>query len=198
MTTEIRLPADQTFPGQQGPSQGGPGYGGQSSAPGGPGGFAGAPTAQQGGYPPSPPAGPGFAGPSGAAGTYSARSAGTGQEYGSTQQEYGGRADFATGGYSAPGGPTGTPGGGGHLSGDAARVDQLRRTFQLRRFGSGYDRDQVDRLFDLVVASLSGRAPAVSEKDLDPSAFALVPGGYFEAEVNAALREVRDLVFRRR
>lgn len=202
MTTEIRLPGDQSFPGQQGPGQGGPGgsgYGGQAGVPGGPGGFSGVvPAAQQGGYPPNASGGPGFAGPSGATGTYSARSASTGQDYGPPQQEYGGQADFATGGYAAPVGPAGAPGGGMHLSGDAARVDQLRRTFQLRRFGSGYDRTQVDGLFDLVVASLSGRAPAVSEKDLDPTAFALVPGGYFEAEVNAALREVRDLVFRRR
>src|SRR5439155_4323511 len=43
------------------------------------------------------------------------------------------------------------PGPGGGLSGEAARIDQLRRTFQLRRFGSGYDRGQVDRLFDNLV-----------------------------------------------
>jgi 23S rRNA (adenine2503-C2)-methyltransferase len=103
-----------------------------------------------------------------------------------------------------PGGPQGgRPGpgpgpGGGVPTGDGMRVDQLRRTFQTRRFGSGYDRMQVDRLFDGLVAAFSGRGPAVTEADLDPSQFELVSGGYFEAEVNAALREVRDLLGRRR
>lgn len=106
---------------------------------------------------------------------------------------FGAQPDFSghTGAY-APGG------GGPSLTGDAARADQLRRTFQLRRFGSGYDRAQVDRLFDAVVAALANRGPNVTEAQLDPSQFALVPGGYFEAEVNAALREVRDLLTRRR
>ena len=96
-------------------------------------------------------------------------------------------------GMGGPGGP-----GGPAPAGDGLRVDQLRRTFQTRRFGSGYDRMQVDRLFDSLVAALSGRGPAVTEADLDPSQFELVSGGYFEAEVNAALREVRDLLGRRR
>ena len=38
----------------------------------------------------------------------------------------------------------------------------------------------------------------VSEAELDPRQFSLVPGGYFEAEVDAALREVRDILLRRR
>jgi len=84
------------------------------------------------------------------------------------------------------------------LGGEAARVDQLRRTFQLRRFGSGYDRVQVDRLFDNLVGGMSGRGPMVSDAELDPSQFNLVPGGYFEAEVDAALKEVRDILGRRR
>ncbi|MEV0561296.1 DivIVA domain-containing protein [Dactylosporangium sp. NPDC050588] len=85
-----------------------------------------------------------------------------------------------------------------HQSTEVARIDQLRRTFQLRRFGSGYDRAQVDRLFEGVMASLSGRGGPLTDGDLDPSHFNLVPGGYFEAEVDAALKEVRDLVMRRR
>jgi hypothetical protein len=82
---------------------------------------------------------------------------------------------------------------------EAAHIDQLRRTFQLRRFGSGYDRMQVDRLFENVVDALSGRSNvSVSEAELDPAQFNLVPGGYFEAEVDAALKEVRDILARRR
>ena len=45
--------------------------------------------------------------------------------------------------------------------------------------------------------ALSGRSGMpLSEAELDPNQFSLVPGGYFEAEVNQALREVRDLVRR--
>jgi hypothetical protein len=84
-------------------------------------------------------------------------------------------------------------------AGEAQRIDQLRRTFQLRRFGSGYDRAQVDRLFDMLITALSGRAAvSVSEAELDPAQFNLVPGGYFEAEVDAALKEIRDMLSRRR
>jgi DivIVA domain-containing protein len=84
-------------------------------------------------------------------------------------------------------------------AGEVQRIDQLRRTFQLRRFGSGYDRAQVDRLFDMLITALSGRsAVSVSEAELDPSKFNLVPGGYFEAEVDAALKEIRDMLSRRR
>jgi DivIVA domain-containing protein len=82
---------------------------------------------------------------------------------------------------------------------EVAHIDQLRRTFQLRRFGSGYDRVQVDRLFETVVNVMSGRPGApLSEAELDPAQFSLVPGGYFEAEVDSALKEVRDLLGRRR
>jgi DivIVA domain-containing protein len=77
------------------------------------------------------------------------------------------------------------------------RIDSMRRTFTARRFGSGYDAMQVNRLFDAIIASLSGRSGMpLSENELDPNQFSLVPGGYFEAEVNQALREVRDLVRR--
>jgi hypothetical protein len=88
--------------------------------------------------------------------------------------------------------------GGGAPPTEVARIDQLRRTFQLRRFGSGYDRAQVDRLFEGVMASLSGRGAPMNEGDLDPGRFELVPNGYFEAEVDAALKEVRDILMRRR
>ncbi|MER7006323.1 DivIVA domain-containing protein [Dactylosporangium sp. NPDC000555] len=99
------------------------------------------------------------------------------------------------------GDPYGGPPGGPpvqHQSAEVARIDQLRRTFQLRRFGSGYDRAQVDRLFEGVMASLTGRGGPLTDGDLDPTHFNLVPGGYFEAEVDAALKEVRDIVTRRR
>lgn len=99
----------------------------------------------------------------------------------------------------ASGVPSGVPGGaaaGPALTGDAARVDQLRRNFQPRRFGSGYDRTQVDQLFEAVISMLTGRGPVVFEAALDPSQLELVSGGYFEAEVNAALKEVRDLLRR--
>jgi len=99
------------------------------------------------------------------------------------------------------GGPAGAPSG-GHVPGavhpaDVQRIDALRRTFTARRFGSGYDTVQVNRLFDAIIASLSGRSGMpITEAELDPNQFSLVPGGYFEAEVNQALREVRELVRR--
>jgi len=90
--------------------------------------------------------------------------------------------------------------GGGHGGGgpnELQRIDAMRRTFTARRFGSGYDAIQVNRLFDAIIASLSGRSNMpLNESELDPNQFSLVPGGYFEAEVNQALREVRDLVRR--
>jgi DivIVA domain-containing protein len=128
-----------------------------------------------------------------------------------------GKADMTTemrlpdrGGYGGPapmsappmGGP---PGGGPPMGGgqggspELYRVDQLRRTFQPRRFGSGYDPVQVDRLFESILQAMTGRGPMpVPENELDTLQFGLVPGGYFEAEVDAALREVKDLLLRRR
>ena len=97
------------------------------------------------------------------------------------------------------GGPAGGMGGGagGAHPADVQRIDAMRRTFTARRFGSGYDAVQVNRLFDAILASLSGRSGMpISEAELDPNQFSLVPGGYFEAEVNQALREVRELVRR--
>ncbi|GAB1693911.1 DivIVA domain-containing protein [Krasilnikovia sp. M28-CT-15] len=105
---------------------------------------------------------------------------------------------------SAPmsGPPVGGPpmgGGPGGPGGELYRVDQLRRTFQPRRFGSGYDPMQVDRLFESILQAMSGRGPMpVPENELDTLQFGLVPGGYFEAEVDAALREVKDILLRRR
>ncbi|MFI7600736.1 DivIVA domain-containing protein [Actinoplanes sp. NPDC049681] len=91
----------------------------------------------------------------------------------------------------------GGPGGGGNP--ELYRVDQLRRTFQPRRFGSGYDPVQVDRLFESILQAMTGRGPMpVPENELDTLQFGLVPGGYFEAEVDAALREVKDILLRRR
>ena len=39
---------------------------------------------------------------------------------------------------------------------------------------------------------------SVNDAELDPGQFNLVPGGYFEAEVDQALREVLDIILRRR
>jgi DivIVA domain-containing protein len=97
------------------------------------------------------------------------------------------------------GGPPMGGGPGGGSNGELYRVDQLRRTFQPRRFGSGYDPMQVDRLFESILQAMSGRGPMpVPESELDTLQFGLVPGGYFEAEVDAALREVKDILLRRR
>ena len=93
---------------------------------------------------------------------------------------------------------SGPPMGGGGPGGDLHRVDQLRRTFQPRRFGSGYDPAQVDGLFQQILEAMSGRGPMpVNENELDTLQFGLVPNGYFEAEVDAALREVKDILRRR-
>jgi DivIVA domain-containing protein len=95
-----------------------------------------------------------------------------------------------TGSFSSiPASAYGPPPGGA----ESQRVDQLRRTFQLRRFGSGYDPGQVDRLFENVLGALSGRG-GVNEMELDPSRLNLVPGGYYEAEVDQAIREVREIL----
>ncbi|KAB1137611.1 cell division protein DivIVA, partial [Micromonospora sp. AMSO12t] len=81
---------------------------------------------------------------------------------------------------------------------DLYRVDQIRRSFQVRRFGSGYDPDQVDRFFDTLLGGMQGRNPMpVNPKELDTLRFGLVPGGYFEAEVDAALKDVQDILFGR-
>ncbi|WP_347177365.1 DivIVA domain-containing protein [Glycomyces sp. L485] len=83
-------------------------------------------------------------------------------------------------------------------SDDVQRLEQLRRAFQPRRFGSGYDPSQVDQMFDAVSAAMTGRnAVPLSDRELDTSQFSLVQGGYFEAEVDSALREVRELFARR-
>src|SRR3954452_15354284 len=81
---------------------------------------------------------------------------------------------------------------------DKSRVAELRAGFKPRRFGSGYDAGQVERLFDAVVAMMDGRGSTrVSDSDLDPAQFPLVQGGYFEDEVESALSEVRALFNRR-
>jgi DivIVA domain-containing protein len=80
---------------------------------------------------------------------------------------------------------------------EAQHVDQLRRTFQPRRFGSGYDRAEVDNLFEGILATFSGRGRPVGDAELDPHRFNLVPGGYYEDEVDEALRQVRDMLRRR-
>ncbi|MBB4957468.1 hypothetical protein FHR38_001201 [Micromonospora polyrhachis] len=81
---------------------------------------------------------------------------------------------------------------------DAQRIDHIRRTFQVRRFGSGYDPRQVDQLFEDILVSLAGRGPLpVNPAELETIQFELVSGGYFEAEVDAALKEVKDLLMRR-
>lgn len=91
----------------------------------------------------------------------------------------------------AMGGPIG-------LSREMQFVDQLRRSFQVRRFGTGYDPVQVDRLFEGILAAMAGRGPMpVNPADLDSMRFDLVSGGYYEAEVEAALRQVKDILLGR-
>ncbi|MEU8186750.1 cell division protein DivIVA, partial [Micromonospora carbonacea] len=102
------------------------------------------------------------------------------------------------GGPSVGGPPAGGPPMAGPPGSDLHRVDQIRRSFQVRRFGSGYDPDQVDRLFEGILGGMAGRGPMpVNPKDLDTLRFGLVPGGYFEAEVDAALKDVQDILFGR-
>jgi len=139
--------------------------------------------------PSSPMSGPPMSGPSfggdssGFGGSGVSRSSGFG-----ARPAFGGSSGF-DGGYDGGGGP----------NGELYRIDQLRRTFQPRRFGSGYDPMQVDRLFESILQAVSGRGPMpVPENELDTLQFGLVPGGYFEAEVDAALREVKDILLRRR
>jgi DivIVA domain-containing protein len=82
---------------------------------------------------------------------------------------------------------------------DATRIGQLRATFKPRRFGSGYDPREVDRLFDGIAAVVTGRSGgSIDAKDLDGSQFDLIQGGYFEDEVDVALREVREIITRNR
>jgi hypothetical protein len=58
---------------------------------------------------------------------------------------------------------------------------------------------QVDRLFEDILTAMSGRGPMpVNTADLDTMQFGLVTGGYFEAEVDAALKEVQDILQRGR
>ena len=81
---------------------------------------------------------------------------------------------------------------------DKARVAEMRSGFKPRRFGSGYDSGQVERLFEAILAMMDGRSSSrVSDSDLDPAQFPLVQGGYFEDEVESALGDVRALFKRR-
>jgi hypothetical protein len=81
---------------------------------------------------------------------------------------------------------------------DIQRLETVRRAFQPRRFGSGYDPSQVDRMFDALSAAMTSRSPVpLTDRELDTSQFSLVQGGYFEAEVDSALREVREIFARR-
>ena len=81
---------------------------------------------------------------------------------------------------------------------DRALVSQLRAAFQPRQFGAGYDPEQVQRLFNTIDAALHGLDPGqFSESDLTP-VLRQVQGGYFQDEVDHALREVRELFEGRR
>jgi DivIVA domain-containing protein len=174
MTAEIRLP-DRERSGYGPAPTSGSAYGGAADF-GGSSGFGGSPAFGR--------SASGFGGSSGVEG----RSPGYEFEGGGPGFE-GGR----------PGGPGYEGGAGAGPNGELYRVDQLRRTFQPRRFGSGYDPMQVDRLFESILQAMSGRgAMPVPENELDTLQFGLVPGGYFEAEVDAALREVKDILLRRR
>ncbi|WP_431935117.1 DivIVA domain-containing protein [Micromonospora sp. RP3T] len=121
--------------------------------------------------------------------------------YGPPDQGYGGGPSM-TGpplvGPPAAGPPMVGPPMAGPPGSDLHRVDQIRRGFQVRRFGSGYDPDQVDRFFDTLLGGMQGRNPMpVNPKELDTLRFGLVPGGYFEAEVDAALKDVQDILLGR-
>ncbi|MEU1837136.1 DivIVA domain-containing protein [Micromonospora chersina] len=125
------------------------------------------------------------------------------QGYGAPDQGYGAPDQ----GYGAGPGMSGPPMAGPPMVGppmagppgsDLYRVDQIRRSFQVRRFGSGYDPDQVDRFFETLLGGMQGRNPMpVNPKDLDTLRFGLVQGGYFEAEVDAALKDVQDILLGR-
>lgn len=199
MTSEMRMPPPASGPGYgQGPGAGGPGAGGPGA--GGPG--YGAPGSSRpafdGSGPAGPgPGGPGFGGPgAGGPGGPGAGGPGAGGP-GSSGSGFGGPGAGGPGfaGQGGAGGPGAGPGGAAPT--EVQRVDQMRRTFQQRRFGSGYDRVAVDRLFEDVLNSMTGRAAPMGEAALDPQQFELVPGGYFESEVDQALREVRDILRRR-
>lgn len=85
----------------------------------------------------------------------------------------------------------------GPAAADLRRLDELRRSFQPRRYGSGYDRQQVDRLFEQIMAGVAGHGPMpISPEELDSRRFDLVPGGYFEGDVDTALSEVREILRR--
>ncbi|MFG3300225.1 DivIVA domain-containing protein [Micromonospora chersina] len=125
------------------------------------------------------------------------------QGYGAPDQGYGAPDQGYGGGPGMPGPPmAGPPMVGPPMAGppgsDLYRVDQIRRSFQVRRFGSGYDPDQVDRFFETLLGGMQGRNPMpVNPKDLDTLRFGLVQGGYFEAEVDAALKDVQDILLGR-
>lgn len=94
--------------------------------------------------------------------------------------------------------PLGGPPMAGPPGSDLYRVDQIRRSFQVRRFGSGYDPDQVDRFFESLLGGMQGRNPMpVNPHDLGTLRFGLVQGGYFEEEVDAALKNVQDVLLGR-
>jgi DivIVA domain-containing protein len=108
-----------------------------------------------------------------------------------------GRGQGAGPGFGGPPPPPMSSGPGAVPMGDLQRIDMLRRTFQPRRFGSGYDPVQVDQLFEGIISAMSGRGPMpISEAEIEHARFGLVPGGYFEAEVDAALKEVSDILRR--
>ncbi|MGC5050649.1 DivIVA domain-containing protein [Micromonospora sp. DT48] len=191
-------------PGGYGPPDGPGGYG----PPDGPGGYG--PPDGPGGY--GPPDGPGGYGPPPDEQRFDGFEAG---RHGRTDMT----AEIRLSDRDPRRGPAGPPGlpqqahGGPPMGGppamagppmagppgsDLYRVDQIRRSFQVRRFGSGYDPDQVDRFFETLLGGMAGRNQMpVNPKDLDTLRFGLVQGGYFEAEVDAALKNVQDILFGR-
>ncbi|MEU4237258.1 hypothetical protein [Actinoplanes sp. NPDC026619] len=75
------------------------------------------------------------------------------------------------------------------------RIDQLRRQFQPRRFGTGYSPAQVDRCFDAISRAVGqNQTLPVSAVAMVTTTFTIVPAGYFEADVEAALRETAGLI----
>ena len=79
---------------------------------------------------------------------------------------------------------------------DLHRVDQIRRSFQARRFGSGYDPDQVDRLFESILGGMPGRDPMPVDPKR-PGHAAVRPGArrLLRGRGRRRAQEVQDILF---
>jgi hypothetical protein len=80
-------------------------------------------------------------------------------------------------------------------------VQVLGRTFKLSRrlYGTGYDRQEVEQLLEAVATTPEEDLPALAEAKLYPLyaprfRFYLVAGGYFEGDVDAAIKELHRMI----